>query len=197
MPEKTSEPGRNGRAAGLRRALAWAGLAGVLGVGWLAGLPRLLTPPPSASSGAPPHLLVEEVDVVTTDWAGRVHRRLRADELRQAAPGAKSELVRPRLTVIPEEGPIWRFTAERGEVSPDREKVYLPGPVQARRGEPGPLEVDSRDVRVMLSSSYGKSDEPSTIRGPGFEARGAGMEIWLEEGRIELLEETRGTFDPG
>ena len=183
------------RAASRLRTLGWAGLAIVCGLGWL-GLSRVPAPPAPAppAAAAVPHLLVEEVYVVTTDRTGRVHRRLRADELRRAHPGAKSELVHPHLTVLPETGPSWRFTAESGEVSPDRENVYLPGTVRGRRGTVQPLEVESRDVRMMLSKNYGESGEPSTVRSKGFEVRGTGMRIWLEEDRVELLAETRTVF---
>lgn len=197
-PRSTRGRRLGARAAGRLRALGWAGLAAVFGLGGL-GAARVLDPPaaaisPAAPARAAPHLLVEEIDVVTTDRTGRVHRRLEADVLRRAHPGAKSELVRPRLTVFPAAGPSWRFTADRGEVSPDRENVYLPGAVRGRRSAPRPLEVESRGVRVMLSRSYGESSEPSTIRSRGLEVRGMGMRFWLEEDRVELLAETRTVF---
>ena len=183
------------RTAGLRRVFAWGALAAVCGLGWLL-LPRLLSSTPSPPAVPAWHLLVEAVDTATTDSSGRLYRRLRADELRRAAPDAKSELIRPRLTLLPETGKIWRFTAERGEVSPDRENVYLSGPVHGRRGPARPLEVESRDVRIMVSKSYGESDGPSTIRGTGFETRGTGVRFWLEEDRVELLSDAHGVFRP-
>lgn len=196
VSESRSAPGRRlgARAASRLRTLGWAALAAVCGLGWIA-LSRVPAPPaPASPAASAPHLLVEKVDVVTTDRTGRVHRRLRADELRRAHPGAKSELVRPDLAVFPAAGPGWRFTAERGEVSPDRENVYLPGAVRGRRGAARPLEIESRGVRVMLSQGYGESSEPSAVRSAGLEVRGTGMRIWLEEDRVELLAETRTLF---
>ena len=105
-------------------------------------------------------------------------------------------LVRPRLTMFPAAGPRWRFEAERGEVSPDGKNIYLPGPVRGRRDAVEPLEIDGRDFRIMAASHYGESDEPATIRGASFEARGTGVRFWLEEGRIELLADARGVLRP-
>ena len=66
--------------------------------------------------------------------------------------------------------------------------------MRGRRGTVQPLEVESRDVRMMLSKNYGESGEPSTVRSKGLEVRGTGMRIWLEEDRVELLAETRTVF---
>ena len=48
----------------------------------------------------------------------------------------------------------------------------------------------------MATGDYGESDEPATIRGTAFEARGTGMKIWLEEGRIELVSGASGVLQP-
>ena len=125
-----------------------------------------------------------------------MYRRLVADELRRMAPGAKSMLVRPRLTLFPAAGPGWRFESETGEVSPDGKNIYLPGPVRARRGAVDPLEIDGRDFRIRTMNDYGESDEAATVRGASFEARGTGVKIWLEEGRIELLHDASGVMRP-
>ena len=48
----------------------------------------------------------------------------------------------------------------------------------------------------MATNNYGESDQPATIRGTSFEARGTGVKIWLEEGRIELLSDASGIMRP-
>lgn len=164
---------------------------------WLLVVPRAGPPPPPDPAETAPHLLIQDVEISTTGPSGRVVRRLRADEVRRAGPDADTRLVRPRLTVFPGNGASWRFTAERGELPPGRRSVRLPGPVHGHRGGTRPLRIDSRDVRIVLPDGYAESDDPSTIRGTGFESRGTGMRIWLEEGRIELLSETRGSFVSG
>ena len=147
-------------------------------------------------AGSPPHLLIEQVDASSTDASGRLYRRLRADELRRAAPNAKSMLIRPRVTVFPANGPRWHFEAETGEVSPDGKTIYLPGLVLGRRAAAEPLELASRDLRIMATDSYGESDAPATVRGRAFEARGTGVKIWLDEGRIEFLSDARAVMQP-
>ena len=168
----------------------------LLALGWFAFPLPLHSPDSTPSPGTPPHLSIEQVDSLTTDPAGRMYRRMRADELRRMTPGAKSVLVRPRLTMFPVAGPRWHFTAEIGEVSPDGKNIYLPGPVQGRREAVDPLAIDSRDLRIMATNNYGESDKPAIIRGPSFEARGTGVKIWLEEGRIELLSDASGIMRP-
>ena len=168
----------------------------LLALGWFAYLLRFEPPGSAPPPGTPPHLRIERVDALTTDPSGRLYRRLRADEMQRMTPGAKSVLVRPRLTVFPATGPMWHFEAETGEVSPDGKNIYLPGPVLGRRDAVEPLEIDSRDLRIMATNNYGESDEPATIRGSTFEARGTGMKIWLEEGRIDLLSDASGVMQP-
>ena len=192
------EQGSNARSPAPRFSLAWEVLAtlGVifLALGWFAFPLPLQSPGSAPPPGAPPHLRIERVDALTTDPAGRPYRRLRADEMQRMTPGAKSVLVRPRLTVFPATGPMWYFEAETGEVSPDGKNIYLPGPVVGRRDTVEPLEIDGRDLRIMATNNYGESDEPATIRGTTFEARGTGMKIWLEEGRIDLLSDASGVL---
>ena len=168
----------------------------LLALGWFAFPLPLRSPDSAPPPGTPPHLLIEQVDALTTDPTGRMYRRLRADQMQRMTPDAKSVLVRPRLTVFSAAGPIWHFEAETGEVTPDGKNIYLPGPVQGRRDAVEPLEIDSRDLRIMATSNYGESDEPATIRGATYEARGTGMKIWLEEGRIELLSDATGVMRP-
>lgn len=183
-----------GRSVGSGRLANAA--AALLALGWLAFPLPLHRPDLAPSPGTSSHLRIEQVDSLTTDPSGRIFRRLVADELRRTAPGAKSMLVRPRLTVFPAAGPRWRFESETGEVSPDGKSIYLPGPVRARRGATDPLEIDGRDFRIRAANDYGESDEPATIRGASFEARGTGVKIWLEEGRIELLHDASGVLRP-
>ena len=165
-------------------------------LGWFAFPLPLRSPDSGPPPGSPPHLLIEQVDALTTDPTGRMYRRLRADEMQRMTPDAKSVLVRPRLTVFSAAGTMWHFEAETGEVTPDGKNIYLPGKVHGRRGAVEPLEIDSRDLRIMATSNYGESDAPATIRRKAFEARGTGMRIWLEEGRIELLSDATGVLKP-
>ena len=168
----------------------------LLALGWLVFPVPLHSPDPAPSPDDAPHLSMEQVDSTTTGPSGRVHRRLRADELRRMIPGAKSMLVRPRLTMFPAAGPSWRFEAEHGEVSPDGENIYLPGPVRGRRGGAEPLEIVGRDFRIEATNDHGESDEPAVIRGASFEARGTGVKIRLEEGRIDLLNDASSVLRP-
>ena len=194
------EQGSNARSPAPRLPLAWEILATLgaifLALGWFAFLLPLKSPGSAPPPGTAPHLRIERVDALTTDPTGRLHRRLRADEMRRMTPDAKSVLIRPRLTVFPATGPMWHFQAETGEVSPDGKNIYLPGPVLGRRDAVEPLEIDSRDLRITAMNNYGESDEPATIRGTTFEARGTGMKIWLEEGRIDLLSDASGVMRP-
>ena len=179
------------RASRWKRGFTFLAVCGA--AAWLA-YPRSPTPVGSAPvASAPPHLFIEKVDVSATDDSGRMHRRLQADTLRREVPGGKSILLRPRLTVYAGGEPMWRFTAETGEVSPDGENIYLPGPVKGRRGPARPIEIDSSDVRIMVADSYGESQRPSAIRGAAFQARGTGLRIWLDEGRVELVNDARGS----
>ncbi len=197
MPEVSSAHGRSARST---RSTALEALGNVsvalLALGWFVFPLPLHSPDSARSPGAVPHLSMEQVDSMTTDPSGRMYRRLRADELRRMIPGAKSMLVRPRLTMFPAAGPIWRFEAESGEVSPDGKNIYLPGPVRGLRGGAEPLEIVGRDFRIEAANDYGESDEPATVRGVSFEARGTGVKIRLGEGRIELLSDASSTLRP-
>ena len=194
------EQGTDARSPAPRRSPAGEILvtlgALLFALGWFAFPLPLRSPDSGPPPGSPPHLLIEQVDALTTDPTGRMYRRLRADEMQRMTPNAKSVLVRPRLTMFSAAGPMWHFEAETGEVTPDGKNIYLPGQVHGRRDAVEPLEIDGRDLRIMATNNYGESDAPATIRGAAFEARGTGMRIWLEEGRIELLSDATGVLKP-
>ena len=137
---------------------------------------------------------LEEFDLLMIDPSGRIFRRLSVREARRDHPDAAYVLAEPRLRVFSRTGATWFLAAENGEVYPDGETIYLAGQVTGRRGAASPLEIDTRDVRIMPMSDYAESAAPTTIRGAAFEVRGEGAKIWLDEGRIDLLNEARGTL---
>lgn len=184
-----------------RRAAAWTGGAALLAGGvWLFSLrsPPPPSPPPSGTAaGAHPHLLIEEIDTLATGAGGRALHRLRAEELRRAAPGEPSGLTAPRLTVFSGTGTDWHFTAPHGEVSPDGGTIRLPGRVRGWRTGGPRLELRTHDVVILTSERYGETARPAVLLGEGFRAEGTGMKVWPDEDRVELLTRARGTFRSG
>jgi lipopolysaccharide export system protein LptC len=89
--------------------------------------------------------------------------------------------------------------AEWGWVAADRQTLLLEGEVVVdRTTESGQLPVTlfTRDLRVRPAERYVETAAPARAVTPGGELRAVGARAWLDQGRVELLSEVRGVYEP-
>ncbi|PWV61801.1 LPS export ABC transporter periplasmic protein LptC [Plasticicumulans acidivorans] len=115
-------------------------------------------------------------------------------------PGDRGTFVTQPIAHTFEVGqPIWEIHAETGWVAPRNEVIDLRGAVRAERpASTGqlPLVLETRNVRLIPSKNYAETAEPAHITSPDGVVDAVGFRVWLDEDRVELISQVRGTYAP-
>lgn len=186
----------------LRGVLSLTGLALLAGLSY--GLLRwveseLREPAPAESQES--MLIIEHFRAVRLNIAGLRESVIEAPRLAQLPNNLGTRIEQPALDWYQPDGQTrkWRLQAEQGWVSADQQLVRLEGEVTMVRtadsGEP-PMTITTRDVLVRPSERYAETAAPMRAVTPQGEFRAVGVRAWLDQERLELLSEVRGTHEP-
>lgn len=131
--------------------------------------------------------------------AGDIQYTLTGPHL-ERRPGQQGTLIdQPVMHTFTDRRPEWEVRADTGWVAADNSVIELREAVRAERpAETGamPLLLTTRNVRLIPERRYGEGAEFARIDSPGGVATTVGFRVWLDENRIELLSQVRGTYDP-
>ncbi len=103
------------------------------------------------------------------------------------------------LQQFPERPAAVTMTADQARLLDDGERIDLMGGVHIYRPDGGPdAPFDIRTERLFIdqTSGYMESAEPVTIKTPGHEISGTGMQAWTGPGRYRLLSRVKGRHEP-
>lgn len=109
----------------------------------------------------------------------------------------KTLIETPRLTVYREIGAPWVIEAERADASGNTEVINMRGKVVILR-EQSPaneaLRIDTVDLAVRDKDQYAETGAPTLFTTARGTARGTGMQAWMREGRLRLLDKVNARF---
>ena len=185
-----------------RGLLSLAGLAALAGLSY--GLLRwvessLRTPAPADSQA--PVLTVEQFRAVRLNLAGVREYVLEAPRLSQLPGQSGIRIEQPVLDWYQPDGQTreWRLQAEQGWITADYQILRLDGAVVMDRtvasGKP-PVTIKTRDVQIYQANRYAETAAPVQAITPDGEFRAVGARAWLDQERLELLSEVRGSYAP-
>lgn len=110
-----------------------------------------------------------------------------------------TKLLKPRLKIFRKDKPPTVITARNALVAADNDTVMLSGKTTLRQknaaGEQE-LEIITSDVRVMISEEYAETDQPATIVRKKITSVSNGMQAYLKEERIKLLNNVQTVIMP-
>ena len=180
------------------RRLAIAGLAGVLALllGWQ--LVFRPAPEPADDAGPTPSLAAYARSVVMTATGadGEMAWRVRSPAARYYDDADFWQLDAPRWRVASATGAPWRGRAEHGRSWAGESRARLQGNVVMQRRRPAGLtRLETERIELHIPQRYAETDRPVTLRGPGYRIRAVGARAWLDEERVELLDNARGRYD--
>ena len=185
-----------------RGILSLTGLALLAGLsyGLLRWVESSLRQPDLADSQAP-LLIIEQFRAVRLNIAGVREYVVEAPRLWQLPRQGGTALERPALDWYQPDGQTreWRLQAERGWVAADQQTLRLDGEVtMVRTADSGqsPVTILTRDVQVRPAERYVETAAPARAVTPGGELRAIGVRAWLDQERLELLSEVRGSYEP-
>lgn len=158
--------------------------------------------PDGSTSGARarvPEFVVDRINATSMDKTGRAESRLTAQRMLYYPDEETTEVVEPRLTQFPEQGPPVRVSAERGTVDRDGQEVRLYGNVVVIRdgvGDRPELRMDTTYLQVFPKTEVVRTPEPVLITEGTSKLTGVGMEFDNAKRQLELKARVSGSFEP-
>ena len=185
-----------------RGILSLTGLALLAGLSygllrWVESSLREPAPPESQA----PVLTIERFRAVRLNIAGVREYVVEAPRLWQLPGQGGIRIEQPVLDWYQPDGRIreWRLLAEQGWIAADNQTAHLEGEVVMNRtaesGKP-PATITTRDVLVQLAERYAETAAPVLAVTPGGQFHAIGARAWLNQERLELLSEVRGSYEP-
>ena len=159
---------------------------------------RGMAPEPSGD-GSPARLdpeITAHAQVLTltaTDETGALSYRVNAQSARYYQQPDLWQLETPRWHLAQDEGTPWVGEANRGRVWDDATRADLRGDVVLERKEDtGTTRLETTFMHLEIPERYAETDRAVSLVGPDFQVTSQGARAWLDEERIELLNDARG-----
>ena len=146
-----------------------------------------------------PDFYLEDFVLHQYDQAGSVAYRAQGRSMASYSGNNSTVIDTVFLQQFPEQPSAVTMTADQARLLDDGERIDLMGSVHIYRAEGGPdVPFDIRTERLFIdqTSGYMESAEPVTMKTPGHEISGIGMQAWTESGRYRLLSRVKGRHEP-
>ena len=137
-----------------------------------------------------PDIYMYDLTTLTMNQDGTPKNKLYADYMAHYPDDNTTELINPKLEIFRLDKPPTTITAEKGWVTEDNEVILLSGEtrlLQLDNEGNRELEIITSDVRVLMDQEYAETDKPATIFGKKMTIKSTGMNAYLGENRLELL----------
>ncbi len=160
-----------------------------------------MAPEPAAEARRYPDTYMEGIRNAQYSSEGKLQYRLSAGELVHYESTAEpySVIVKPHVLIdsAATENP-WEIVAERGTRFPRRQQVTLEDEVHAWSLHPqfGQVDIFTENIVIDTERQFAHTDKPVTMRSARGLTTAVGLEADIEAGRVELLSEVKGTYDP-
>lgn len=155
--------------------------------------------PPEATTPDGPALdaYARDITLTTTDARGAIRWEARSPEARQHRDDRAWRLTAPEWQLHTDAaGPPWRGVADRGWLGPEHDHARLTGDVvMTRQRAEGPTRLRTSRMALHLPDRYAETDQRVTLIQPGGRVEAIGARLWLDERRLELLDNVEGVYD--
>ncbi|GAB4344716.1 MAG: hypothetical protein Kow006_01020 [Gammaproteobacteria bacterium] len=167
---------------------------------WLSGwVADLVTPRPVAEKPPRhvPDFYLTGVEGWSMDDQGRLQHHLTAERILHYGDDGSVELERPRFFIHDGQQTRWEIRGEAGHSDAAGELVRLQGEVHMERTSGKSAALYTRDLLFRPRQSYVETDAAVHFVEAAGEVHATGLRGYLgEAGRLELLSEVRGTYEP-
>ena len=146
-----------------------------------------------------PDYYMEQFELTSLSLDGKPAHKLYADNMLHYPIDDSTTLEKPHLVVFRNEEEFWDIRAESGLVSNGGESVLLEGEVIILRVNPAhaqALQVYTSDLTVRPGDKFAETSAKVTIKDDRGVTTAVGMWADLNQRRVELLSNVRGTYAP-
>ncbi|MDO3388349.1 LPS export ABC transporter periplasmic protein LptC [Gilvimarinus sp. SDUM040013] len=137
----------------------------------------------------------------TFNREGRLAHTLQASDVTYFRSGDTMQgyIEQPKLAFFGEnDSPPWHLVATQGTASSDQQSLLLTGNVNAfhEHQRYGRIDVTTDNLYINTETQIATTDKPVTMQSARGTTSAIGLAADLESGRVELLSEVKGTYDP-
>ncbi|WP_353570526.1 LPS export ABC transporter periplasmic protein LptC [Candidatus Albibeggiatoa sp. nov. BB20] len=128
---------------------------------------------------------------------GKIDSQLQAQNMLHY-PESNTKLSAPIMLFYKQEQPNWHVQAEKGEITPNNEDIWLQGDTvfwREETAEQTAMTILSKEVYFHKPSQFAESSEPSVIRNNNTITKSIGMKAYLQTEQIELFSRVRGHYE--
>ena len=145
-----------------------------------------------------PDYFVDDLKARVFNADGSLHYRLQTPRLDHYPDDNTLQLASPILRMFSADQPPWIMVAEEGIVYDDGQRIHLNGAVDIRQpgDERSAMQLLTRDLRIDTQRNYAETDAAVKLTRGYHQTTAIGMRASLALGRVELLANTRGRYDP-
>ena len=138
----------------------------------------------------------EGLTLTGTDETGALAYRLSAQSARYYQQPDLWQLESPHWRLAQNEGAPWVGQATHGRIWDDATRANLRGDVMlTREDDAGASRLETTFIQLEIPEQYAETDQAVTLVGPDFQVNAGGARVWLDQERIELLDNARGQHD--
>lgn len=147
-----------------------------------------------------PDYTMTDVNSLNMNAEGEPQSRLQAEYLEHFETQARTELHEPRLELFRPARAALHVSAKRGWVTSGNETILLRGDVRfwepAAEGAPV-FEITTSEAYIYPQREYAETDKPATLTTRQSRTEGVGMRAYLQEQRIEMLNQVHTRIEAG
>lgn len=144
-----------------------------------------------------PDYFIEGVTATVMQPGGQPRYRLRARRIEHYPDDHSLALEAPRADYFRPGLPAWQLRADRGRIYDRGEQVFLDGAVHMSRPAGAGLaaaSLETRDLALQPQREYAETAARARLRLGPSRLAGTGMQVYLDQGRLELLADGEGTY---
>ncbi len=137
-----------------------------------------------------PDNYIHDLTTLTMNQDGSPKNKLYADYMAHYPDDNTTELIKPKLEIFRLHKPPITITAEKGWATEDNEVILLTGETKLLQLDAEgvrELEIITSDVRVLMDQEYAETDKAATIFGRKTTIKAIGVNAYLGESKLELL----------
>ena len=146
-----------------------------------------------------PDYYMENFTTLTMNQDGTPKNRLNAKYMAHYPDDNTSELHEPELEIFRQDRRPIYVSADKGWVTSDNDVILLSGNVYLYQyDESGQLKLEliAEDARVLVDQKYAETDKPATLISGRTVINSIGMRAYLQDQRMEFLNNVHTTIEP-
>ena len=144
-----------------------------------------------------PDYTMETFTVTEMEATGATHYHLQAESMQHFPDDGSAHLMKPQVRFFSRERVPWTLLAEEGTVTANNTEIHLNGAVVIERpasSTQAELRLTTRNVLIHPHGEVAETREHVMVQDPLNVTRSVGMRVNMNDERLQLLSQVKGTY---